>query len=120
MHELSIALDLVDAACEQLTRLDEGARITAVHLRVGPLSGVVAEALTFSFEVAAQGTAIAGARLEIERVPLVAWCDACGAEQVIASIQYLRCPACGGPTPRVVAGRELELKALEVVDGADR
>jgi hydrogenase nickel incorporation protein HypA/HybF len=67
MHELSIALSLVELASEELARLGD-VRLGAVHVRVGTLSGVVPEALRFSFDVAADGTTIAGARLEIEPV----------------------------------------------------
>jgi hydrogenase nickel incorporation protein HypA/HybF len=65
MHELSIALSLVEAACEELPRLG-GPRLRAVHVRIGPLSGVAAGALRFSFDVAAAGTAAEGASLEVE------------------------------------------------------
>ena len=67
MHELSIALSLIDAICEELPRLGEGARVRAARLRVGDLSGVAADALTFAFDVASADSPIAGARLEIER-----------------------------------------------------
>ena len=46
MHELSIALGLVEAAQEEAERLH--ARVSAVHLRLGALSGVVPEALLSS------------------------------------------------------------------------
>ncbi len=115
MHELSIAMSLVDRACEEVERLG-GARIIAVHLRVGPLAGVVEDALTFSFDVVAADSAIAGARLVVEPVPLTAWCVPCAAERAIASPQHLRCPVCGAPTPEVRHGAELELFALEVDD----
>lgn len=116
MHELSIALSLVDAACEQLPDLGAHARVRALHVRVGALSGVVPEALMFSFDVAAAGSAIAGARLRIERVALIAWCEHCEAERALATVQWLRCPTCHRPTPEVRTGRELELVSLEVVD----
>ena len=67
MHELSIALSLVDAVCEELPRLGDGARVRAVRVRVGPLSGVVPGALSFAFDVASADSALAGARLEIEQ-----------------------------------------------------
>jgi hydrogenase nickel incorporation protein HypA/HybF len=67
MHELSIALSLVEAVCEELPRLGDRVSIRRVRVRVGPLSGVVPEALAFAFEVAADDSPIAGARLEIER-----------------------------------------------------
>ena len=44
MHELSIALSILDLAAEEAGR--RGGRVVAVHLKLGPLSGVVKEALT--------------------------------------------------------------------------
>jgi len=119
VHELSIALSLVDCACAELPRLGKRARIAAVHVRLGPLAGIVKEALRFSFEVAAAGSAIEGARIEIEDVDLRVSCPACGRERRLENPQALRCPACGTLTPEVITGRELELAALEVIDDAD-
>jgi hydrogenase nickel incorporation protein HypA/HybF len=113
MHELSIAVSLIEVATEEAARLG-GARVEALHLRLGPLSGVVREALLFSFELAAEGTPIEGARLEIEEVPVVVFCRACGEERLLPNIQCFQCPVCGGPTPDVVRGRELELVTMAV------
>jgi hydrogenase nickel incorporation protein HypA/HybF len=113
MHELSIAVSLVDAALERAVTLP-GERVRALHLRLGPLSGVVREALSFSFEIAAADTAIAGATLVIDDVPLVAWCPQCATERELPSVQFLCCPVCGTPTAKVISGRELELFALEM------
>ena len=65
MHELSIALSLIDAVCEELPRLG-AVTVKSVRVRVGPLSGVVPDALTFAFDIAAVETPIVGARLDIE------------------------------------------------------
>lgn len=117
MHELSVALTLVEAACEKVGGLED-VRVEAVHVRLGPLAGVVKEALSFCFEVTARGTALEGARLEIEDVPLVVFCHDCDVERQLSSMQRFRCPVCNEPTPDVVHGRELELTALEVSDRA--
>src|SRR6201996_7690590 len=115
MHELSIAMSLIDAACERAETLG-AVRVTALHLRLGQLSGVVREALEFSFDLAAAGTAIEGARLAIEEVPARVWCPMCRTEKQLPSIQHFHCPACGTPVSDVVAGSELELTALAVED----
>jgi hydrogenase nickel incorporation protein HypA/HybF len=65
MHELSIAMSIADAAVEESLR-HEGARVCAVHLRLGELSGVVKDALLFSWEASCEGTPLVGARLVIE------------------------------------------------------
>jgi hydrogenase nickel incorporation protein HypA/HybF len=113
MHELSIALSLVELAVEEAERRG-ASRVTALHLRLGPLSGVVADALRFSFDIAADGTSIAGAELVIVDTPIVAYCPECAAEREIPSAQLLCCPRCGTGTPNVVKGEELELFAMEL------
>jgi hydrogenase nickel incorporation protein HypA/HybF len=116
MHELSIAMSLVDVACAEAERL--GSQIDALYLRIGVLSGVVVEALEFSFDIAAAGRTIEGAKLIIERIPITARCPRCEAERIIPSMQHLRCPVCSTPTPDIVRGTELELFAMEVHEGA--
>lgn len=112
-------MSLVEVACEQAERLGQ-AQVLALRVRLGPLSGVVREALEFSFELAAADTAIAGARLEIEEVPVTVHCPVCRCERRLASVQHFRCPVCDTPTPEVLHGRELLLTALEIeeVDAA--
>jgi Zn finger protein HypA/HybF involved in hydrogenase expression len=41
MHELSIALGILDVAGEEAQR--HGGRVAAIHLKLGPLAGVVKE-----------------------------------------------------------------------------
>jgi hydrogenase nickel incorporation protein HypA/HybF len=111
MHELSIALSLLDLAAEEGER--RGGRIVAVHLRLGPLAGVVKEALLSAYELAREGTPCASAALIVQDVPLTAWCPACAAA-CNPPFPELCCPVCGTPTPDVRSGRELEVVALEI------
>ena len=67
MHELSIALSLIDAVCEELPRLGAATCVRSIRIRVGPRSGVVPDALRFAFDVAVADSPLAGARLDIER-----------------------------------------------------
>ena len=120
MHELSVALALVEIACEQIAGRG---RVSVVHLRVGPLSGVDPEALRFSFDVAALNSELEGAQLRIQDVPVTAWCTGCDAERPVANISHRRCAVCNALAPRIVRGEELELVGLEIVDNdhqADR
>jgi len=118
MHELSIAIGLVDAACDELTRIGPHARIVALRVELGAMSGVVREALSFSFDVASAGSAIDGAQLQIEDVPVTIHCAPCDEEVPLAAWPPLCCPRCGAPSADVRAGRELRLTALEVIDDA--
>ena len=112
MHELSIALSILELV-EEEARNRQG-RIVAVHLKLGALSGVVREALVSSYDMARDGTPQASAELRIEDVPIRVHCPRCDREATPASAWELVCPQCGAPTPDVVAGRELEIVALEI------
>jgi hydrogenase nickel incorporation protein HypA/HybF len=112
VHELSIALGILDAVREESER--HRGRVVAVHLRLGPLSGVVRESLALAYDLARQDTPLAEAELIVEEVPIVAYCPVCDVEVTCPSPREIRCPGCGAPTPVVYSGRELELVALEI------
>ena len=112
MHELSIAIGIVDAALEEAQK--RGVQVSAVHLRLGALSGVVKDALLFSYEVACQDTALQGSRLIVEDVAVVVFCPQCKEPRTLVSLPSFSCPECGGPTREVLQGKELEVFALEV------
>ena len=112
MHELAIAMGIVDAALDEAR--ERGVHVTAVHLRLGALSGVVKDALLFSYEVACQDTPLAGSRLIVEEVPVIVFCPRCKDTRVLSSVQSFFCPECNTPTMDIRKGKELEVFALEV------
>ena len=113
MHELSIAMSLIDAACEEAEK-HGAAAVRAVHLKLGPLSGVEKEALLFSYDLAAEDTALKGSRLVIEDSPVLVFCTTCGERRPIRSLQSFCCAVCNAPAEDVVQGRELEVTGLEI------
>ena len=68
MHELSIAVSIVDAVCDELERRGDP-KLHAVHLTIGALSGIVKESLLFAYDTACEGTPLAGTQLVIEETP---------------------------------------------------
>ncbi len=116
MHELSIALTLVEVACEALSRCEPApGRVVSVLVRIGALSGVVPEALEFSYGLSTEGTPLAGSRLKIEEQPVVVFCPHCQENRTLEDDLRFRCPICNTPTPELVHGRELELISLELL-----
>ena len=113
MHELSIALSIIEGAQEEAER-QGNAHIEAVHLRLGPLAGVVREALTFAYDLACEGTTLHGSRLIIEEVPITFLCSECAVERTQISVQIMNCSVCGTPAAQVLTGTELEISALEL------
>lgn len=112
MHELSIAASIVEMAEEEAER--RGVKIDAVHLELGLLTGVVADALHFSYKMASDGTRLEGSRLVIKQIPVEVFCAKCDAQRVLSSIQLFCCPECGTPTSEIIHGKELAITALEV------
>jgi len=112
MHELSIAMGIVEAAMDEARQ--RNVQVSAVHLRLGALSGVMKDALLFSYEVACQDTPLEGSRLLIEEIPVMVFCPQCKEKRVLESVQLFNCPECASPAGEVLQGKELEVYALEV------
>ncbi len=112
VHELSIAMSIVEMAEEEALR--HGGQVSAVHLKLGALSGVVKEALLSSYEMACADTLLAGSQLIVEEIPIVVFCAQCNVQHGLTSAQWFCCPDCGTPSSDIVQGKELEVVALEI------
>ena len=113
MHELSVALSLLDEICEAAQR--EGASsVTSVRLRIGRLSGIARDALLFAWELARADTVASNAQLHIEDVDVSVYCPTCRSERSPLAGAGFTCGACGTLTSQIVRGRELEFVAMEV------
>ncbi|MFD8113157.1 hydrogenase maturation nickel metallochaperone HypA/HybF [Streptomyces microflavus] len=116
VHELSIAMAVVDQVDTALReRGAERVPVRSLTLRVGELSGVVPEALDFSFGVAAEGTALADSRLLIETVEGRARCEGCGRDTATGMPPDLWCGACE-QAMSLTGGRELEIARVVLED----
>jgi hydrogenase nickel incorporation protein HypA/HybF len=108
VHELAITQAVVDAVLERLP----GRAITCVRLDIGALSGVVPDSVRFCFDLVAEGTSLAGARLEITHCAGRCVCHACGAEFEPDDLIAL-CP-CGSADVAVISGQQLQIASVEV------
>jgi hydrogenase nickel incorporation protein HypA/HybF len=115
MHELSIAASIVEVVTESAAAYP-GARVKEVRLRVGALASVVEDSLRFCWEIATEGTPLAGAALAVTKLPVVAHCARCGMDVELEGVQSFRCPRCGEPAADLRQGRELEIEAIEIED----
>jgi hydrogenase nickel incorporation protein HypA/HybF len=113
MHELSIAISMIDQIMEESENRG-GLAVEIVHLRLGVFSGVDKDALLFAYELACEGSPLAGSRLVIETIPLVIYCETCGKDRIPPLVYQLSCPECGTPGQTIVTGREIEVASLEV------
>ncbi len=118
MHELSIAMSIIEGASQEATS-QGGARIHAVHLKLGPLSGVAKDALAVFLWTCLRRNTSGRFPIGDEEVTVVVFCPNCDREKTLDSIQRFCCPSCGTLTPDVVSGRQLELVAIEITDRED-
>ncbi|AXC09477.1 [NiFe] hydrogenase nickel incorporation protein HypA [Acidisarcina polymorpha] len=113
MHELSLVYGIVEAVEKAATEA-HAVRVVSVKLQVGALAGVVKDALLFCYDIAAEGTLLAGSRLDVEEVPLSVYCQPCGKTVVSPSIQQFCCPECDTPSGDIRHGRELDIVSVEL------
>ncbi len=90
-----------------------GAPLSAVGVRLGEMSGVVEEALSFAFDALKAEAGAAGAELVVERVSVEALCPQCGSTTRPEGDLILWCPQCGSPM-RIVSGEQMEIAWIEV------
>lgn len=113
MHEMGIAMQIIEIAEEAIPENMKGVQIARLNLKIGKLSAVVPQSLRFCFEVAAKETALDGAELHIEEIPVRAVCKDCGHQWTIEGPAF-SCPKCETGNIDIVSGRELDIVSLEV------
>jgi hydrogenase nickel incorporation protein HypA/HybF len=110
VHELGISRNIVAIVGEAA----KGRRVRRVTLEIGKLSGVMRDAIEFSFDLVAQGTPAAGAELEIREIEGRARCAECSSEFSVRD--FLTACACGSRRLAHIAGNELNIKSLDLED----
>ena len=109
MHELAIAESVVASVLEHTG----GRRVAVVRLRVGRLAGVVPDALSFCFDLAATGTSLEGASLELVEEHGRAHCRTCACDFTVDD-PILLC-GCGSADVELLSGQDLSVTSVEVL-----
>jgi hydrogenase nickel incorporation protein HypA/HybF len=112
MHELSIAMSILDMAEEEAGR--RSAEVDVIHVKLGALSGVAKQALLSAYDLARSETTLLDAQLVIEEIPVMIYCPRCRAPRGVPSIQHLACSECETPSSEILQGLELQVVALEL------
>ena len=111
MHELSLSSAIV----ETVERHAAGRRVTLVTLTIGALRQVVAESLSFYFEIVSRGRLCEGAKLEQNVIEARVRCKPCDRTWTLDEPNF-RCPECNGSDVDVLTGTEFEVDSIEVVE----
>ncbi|PIE22044.1 MAG: hydrogenase maturation nickel metallochaperone HypA [Planctomycetota bacterium] len=112
MHELSLAMDLVEQLTEVAAR-ENASAVTGIHVVIGAMSGVERIPFEFAFPEAARNTPMEGAVLNIEEVPVVIRCSDCCLETEIHNLLMV-CPWCNSVSVEVIQGKEFIIKSMEI------
>jgi hydrogenase nickel incorporation protein HypA/HybF len=118
MHEMGIALEIIDIATASIPPELRSVRVERVNLKIGKLAAVVPDSLRFCFEAASRDTMFADAELAIEEMPVVARCRDCGARWTIEEPVFT-CKVCGGGALEILSGRELDIVSIEIAQEDD-
>jgi len=112
MHELSIAMSIIDLA-EEEARKANASVITKVEVEIGTMVGVEKDALIFSWDSVIQGTMAKEAPLEIHSIQAEAKCLECG-QTFPAEHYFVQCPNCQSYSYNITRGKELRVSSLLV------
>ncbi len=112
MHELSIAMGIVDIAEKEAKKVNASA-IEIIELEIGELSGVEIDALNFVWEMAVKDSVLENAIKKIDIIKGRAKCLDCDTNFDIKNI-YDACPKCNSYLKGIVQGKELKVRSLEI------
>jgi hydrogenase nickel incorporation protein HypA/HybF len=108
MHELALCQAIVDT----VTQHAGGQRVDRVAVRIGHFRQVVPASLEFSWELLTDGTDLGGASLDIEHVPAVVECRACGRSTTL-DFPILLCGYCESSDVTLVSGEEFLIATID-------
>jgi hydrogenase nickel incorporation protein HypA/HybF len=115
MHELPVTQSILDIVLKH-AMMNRVTKVHSISLAVGGLSDLQDEWIQRYFDYISKGTLAEGARLVIERTPVVLRCGGCG-ENVPVEVNRMKdliCPVCGNKEFTIVSGREYFIKGMEV------
>ena len=95
MHEMGIALQIVEIATASIPPDAGDVRVETINLKIGKLAAVVPDSLRFCFDIAIKDTPLAGANLVIAELPVVARCKDCQTQWTINGPAFT-CKNCAG------------------------
>ena len=115
MHEMGIALQIIEIASASIPRSETPIQVEKVNLKVGKMAAIVSDSLRFCFDIAAKDSPLSGAVLHIEEVPVRARCKECNAEWTIDEPVF-QCRQCSSGKLDIISGRELNIESIEIAD----
>lgn len=114
MHELSVAQEILEIV-NQYVPDPKPNTVKSVKVKVGRMSNILTDSLTFCFDVITSDTPLSGVRLEVIQIPVKINCTGCNQESEIEPPVFA-CPICGNNQIKIVSGTELWVDEIELFD----
>lgn len=115
MHEMSIALQIIDIAASAIPAHMDQVVVEQIDLKIGKFSAVIPDNLRFCFKIAAAETPLADANLEIQEIPVVVRCRSCSHTWEVEKPVFV-CDRCESGSVEIVSGRELSVESIRIAD----
>ena len=114
MHELSVAQEILGIVNQYLPNASTGL-VKSVKVKIGKLSNILPDSLTFCYEALTIQTPLEGSKLEIVEMPVKISCIDC---KNISEIEppVFACPACENNQIKIISGTELRVDEIELFD----
>ena len=95
---------------------NNASRVTRIEVNIGKTSGVMPYYMYKYYPEASKGTILEGAELVCEEIPVKAFCEECSNEYYPVKENRYLCPHCGGRKARIIEGRDVALRNVEIED----
>lgn len=112
MHELGIVFYIIRDV-KEVAEANDVRRVESVTLELGEVSAVIPHYLEDCWNWAVKREPIMdGAKLKVETIPAVTWCDDCKNEYPTVEHGKI-CPYCGSEHTWLKTGNEVSIKEIE-------
>ena len=113
MHELGVVFYIIRDV-KEVAEANNVKRVESVTLELGEVSTVIPHYLEDCWNWAVKREPIMdGAKLKVETIPAVTWCDDCKREYPTVEHGKI-CPYCGSEHTWLKTGNEVNIKEIEV------
>jgi hydrogenase nickel incorporation protein HypA/HybF len=115
MHELSVTESILNIVLKH-AQTNGAEKILAINLRIGELTDLVGDCIQQYFDYMSKGTIAEGAKIEVEKTPIVFQCRDCQNtfEVSFRDTKDFTCTNCGGSSVSLLSGREFYIKDITI------
>ncbi len=114
MHEMGIAIQILDIVTQSVPP-EEGIKLKKINLKIGKLTAIVPQSMTFCLEIVSKDTIAEGAEITYNEVGVVLSCDDCGKTTEVSEPPF-KCGKCGSEKIEIIGGREMTVESIEIAE----